>query len=568
MRYAYRVLSREGNLSPIQKKLYIMKLHLPVALLTAVISAVAYGNEQLYTIESSTGKDIDWSKLTGYNAIEIKDSEFDFGTLSKAFEKVSAERSTLSGKFEDGEVQLYADNSSLTISDGLTTTLYSSITNKSTITVSGNAAFKGTSVENSTINVTGNIDFNTDSLEIDEDTYQSVKSSVTSSNLTATGDMSFTLTTMNGGTISVGGTLSLGGSTIVVDSINNGEAVKLSSDPEYISMDGDIDLNEWFGSLGGSSDLGDIIQSGSAHHEPTSLTVNSALKLAADSHFEGYEDSKATLVATAITTDGAVTFDKADVTATEGDITLSGSKVTDSSITAAGDMHIQKDSSVSNSHLEATNIAFYEGATMDGGSIDGSASIAETAQVTIDELYAGSELVNKGQLTVGTADFSNTSVVNAGQMEVTKGLTLQNTALTLHMDGSLNGDTISGNSSAIKLNSLDNLILTTDSISLVTFVVTLDGLTNGTYDLSLDLFTLAVPDSDGESMWQSALAGDKVCIRLVDASNNSVDYRLNNMTVTTGNSVTVTGSLTIPEPTTATLSLLALAALAARRRRK
>ena len=91
---------------------------------------------------------------------------------------------------------------------------------------------------------------------------------------------------------------------------------------------------------------------------------------------------------------------------------------------------------------------------------------------------------------------------------------------------------------------------------------------------SLDLFTLAadsqaltVATADYESAWLGALEG-KVQISLVDAAGNAVSYKLNEMAVQVGSAYTVTGNLNIPEPTTATLSLLALVGLAARRRRK
>ena len=211
--------------------------------------------------------------------------------------------------------------------------------------------------------------------------------------------------------------------------------------------------------------------------------------------------------------------------------------------------------------------------TMNGGNIKAAEfSIAKGAEILADSVTTSAALYNAGQLTVGTADFSNTSVVNAGQMKVTDKLTLDNTALTFHMTDSLADGMISGNEAAIVLSSLD--IVTLNSISSVTFVVTLEDLADGNYNFSLDLFTLAadsqaltVATADYESAWLDALEG-KVQISLVDAAGNSVSYKLNEMNVQVGSAYTVTGNLNIPEPTTATLSLLALVGLAARRRRK
>ncbi|MBR4311085.1 MAG: hypothetical protein IKT79_08650, partial [Akkermansia sp.] len=60
--------------------------------------------ERLLTIENSGGKNVNWDKIEGFNAVEFKGSEIKFGTLSEDFEKVSAEGSWLQGSFEDGEV--------------------------------------------------------------------------------------------------------------------------------------------------------------------------------------------------------------------------------------------------------------------------------------------------------------------------------------------------------------------------------------------------------------------------------------------------------------------------------
>lgn len=138
--------------------------------------------------------------------------------------------------------------------------------------------------------------------------------------------------------------------------------------------------------------------------------------------------------------------------------------------------------------------------------------IENGAKVTADSITTSGVLSNKGELTVGTADFSTTNVENAGQMTETDKLTLENTSLTFHMIDSLADGKISGNEAAIMLSSLD--IVTLTSISSLTFVVTLEALANGTYTFSLDLFTLAadsmaltVTTAEYDAAWQSALEG-------------------------------------------------------------
>ena len=281
------------------------------AKVTGVISgggingATVEGDERLLTIQNSGGLGVSWNQIKDFNAVEINKSQIALGTLSTEFEKVSVDGSHVFGNI-DHEVQFDANNSKVEIYGNLTTTKDSSITNTyEPMTVTGNATFKGTTIENA--------------------------------DLVAGGKMEFDGSSMNGGTISVGSELILNGNTdVVVDSINNGNSVLLTGgSTQNITLDGDIDLNELLGALGRPGTFDDILQSGNASSGVPSLTVNSDLKLAAGSSYKGEVDKAASLTANSITTDGAVTFDKADVTATVGDVSLSaGSKVTDSSITS------------------------------------------------------------------------------------------------------------------------------------------------------------------------------------------------------------------------------------------
>ena len=67
----------------------------------------------------------------------------------------------------------------------------------------------------------------------------------------------------------------------------------------------------------------------------------------------------------------------------------------------------------------------------------------------------------------------------------------------------------------------------------------------------------------------AAFTKDRLTLQATDANGNLVDMIVWDAQMTNVNgTLTISGSASIPEPTTATLSLLALAALAARRRRK
>ena len=118
-----------------------------------------------------------------------------------------------------------------------------------------------------------------------------------------------------------------------------------------------------------------------------------------------------------------------------------------------------------------------------------------------------------------------------------------------------------------------------DSITSVTFVVTVDDLKDGRYEFSLDLFTMnelasraatfSTSEWDAASLAALVDVADVTIILKDSVTGASVGYQTNSLSVNVGsNSVSIGGSLNVPEPTTTTLSLLALVGLAARRRRK
>ena len=112
-----------------------------------------------------------------------------------------------------------------------------------------------------------------------------------------------------------------------------------------------------------------------------------------------------------------------------------------------------------------------------------------------------------------------------------------------------------------------------DAITGVNFVVTVDELVNGEYTFTLDLFKMvdgSLATTFSTADWESAIKAGEVTFTLVDAAGQVLGHGTTTSVevLTDGSTVTLNGRMTIPEPTTATLSLLALVGLAARRRRK
>ena len=192
---------------------------------------------------------------------------------------------------------------------------------------------------------------------------------------------------------------------------------------------------------------------------------------------------------------------------------------------------------------------------VDAGNIENLGSLELKAAA-----LAGATLHNAGSIEVNGAMTLNSATLSfvADSNNVANGgnLTLNSTAITLGTDGSIAGiSTFSGNSS-------------TDMIAGVSFLLHYDGIefidNTNEFEYNLAIFQGA---TEGEyDLLKDAIAQNELTLTL---DNGYQVESINSMNVLFDNGVVyISGTATVPEPTTATLSLLALAALAARRRRQ
>ncbi len=320
------------------------------AKVTGVISgggingATVEGGERLLTIQNSGGLGVTWDQIKDFNAVEIKNSELALGTkesdytLNSEFKSVSVEGSHIFGNIDDDHgVQLNANNSKVEIYGNLTTTAGSTITNTSApMTVGGNASFKGTTMENADLDVTGNVSISDKS-------------------------------TVNGGSMVVGGTLNLTNSNVTVDSLTgaDGAGVKLNIATSF---------------------------------NKTYLTVNNDLVLVEGSEINGGMMNKETVVKADSITGTGVTIHSGDLTATEGNLVLTDSRVDwskdwgngKSTLTAENGNVVISNSTLNGANLVATNGMIALDGVKGSGTLNLSASTngwsTITGATTLDDL--------------------------------------------------------------------------------------------------------------------------------------------------------------------------------------
>ena len=175
------------------------------------------------------------------------------------------------------------------------------------------------------------------------------------------------------------------------------------------------------------------------------------------------------------------------------------------------------------------NVVVNSGEYIEYGNLEGSLTIEQGGQVTLNEdANVGDIVVKGGKLAIAGDATTGSISINGGTIEFDS-----STQLTLVENATIS--IADGVKVVVKMSAEDLVKL------------------NNGEDVSITLFDSAT----------STLEFDNTLITFTDGEQ-SVDKTVTGSA--TGGAVTVTGS--IPEPTTATLSLLALAALAARRRRK
>ncbi len=187
-------------------------------------------------------------------------------------------------------------------------------------------------------------------------------------------------------------------------------------------------------------------------------------------------------------------------------------------------------------------------------------------------VYGTTKLSVETAATAAVADFDSI-VIDAAQKEVVfETVTLSATGTTISVaDGSaltLGSISNGSESSSLSFSGTGVITLTEDAQSYaeehgLNFVVTIDAANTNETEFAL----LTLQKADGQAFTTSDPT--KIGVTFVDVNGNTFDSDVTNIEVdaATGQ-YKVIASVTVPEPTTATLSLLALAGLCARRRRK
>ena len=300
---------------------------------------------------------------------------------------------------------------------------------------------------------------------------------------------------------------------------------------------------------------------------PATLKVNSNVTVTYG-EFEGLSSSNvASLIANEIIINGKVAFTYANVHSLEGNLTISGRRDPDGWIGR---------SSLTNTNLIADkgsiNIGKY--LTMESGSIsatNGDVNIND-ATVTVNGLSAKNVNINgTGVLNIGNElslanDGGELSLADVCRVEV--GEITVGTGAKLGINGAT---LVFHKGSSITL--LEGATLTAFDNVNFEFIVDADSITDDGVAYSFDVFKGMTDDGNLALIegFEDAVAAGEIGITLkgmtaegelidLDASSANVSFKDGTLSVSNAGSV--------PEPTTATLSLLALAALAARRRRR
>ena len=235
------------------------------------------------------------------------------------------------------------------------------------------------------------------------------------------------------------------------------------------------------------------------------------------------------------------------LTAEQGQVTFADTVVTGSGSSASAATGM----TLANASVMLDDVTLFGGET----------TIAADSLLAVTDSFVsfGGEIENMGTLSLNDVALSGGSdLVNGGIIEIDGDLSLDSAKLTFVVNS------LTDNATAITLGSEANIL--GGSVD-VTFVIEGDKVASALYNFQEFSFVLFENASDEDFVnLRDALAGNDVSFTLNNsdwnAYTNGVELKHED-----GN-IVITGSVMVPEPTTATLSLLALAALAARRRRK
>lgn len=283
---------------------------------------------------------------------------------------------------------------------------------------------------------------------------------------------------------------------------------------------------------------------------PATLKVNSNLVLSY-AMAEGLSSSNVvSIIAEDVKSTGKLTFSDVKVQALNGNVSVAGKRYEEDGFIAR--------SSLTNTDLIAENGSVNIGAylTMEGGTITAANDVNITnSTVTVNGLSAQNVNINeKGKLNIEDA-----GRVELGEVAVGAGASLGVNGATLVLN---EGSSITLAEGAT-LTAFDNVslefIMDADSAAEYSFDIFV-GIDNLTDEASLAII---------KEFEQALTAGDiRISLESMTADGALIELDAGSAEVTfTDGTLSIGGTLSVPEPTTATLSLLALAVLAARRRR-
>ena len=204
----------------------------------------------------------------------------------------------------------------------------------------------------------------------------------------------------------------------------------------------------------------------------------------------------------------------------------------------------------------------------------GTVTVTQDGMFSAIDVSNGSTFENQASVTVADVAVSNATLSTTGElgMQVFSSLALENATLAI------NADSFTSDSGAIMMHPGSELTsLDCDAYTIVFGQGTegLDSVLSGAtlgQEFSVSLLA-GFNEDNGDFAKAEALCdafnADMLTLQAVDAKGNVIDLLVNDATLSfNGGAIVLSGTASIPEPTTATLSLLALAALAARRRRR
>ena len=250
----------------------------------------------------------------------------------------------------------------------------------------------------------------------------------------------------------------------------------------------------------------------------------------------------------------------------------------DKSVVKYSDIYAGK-VSFTGKNAEITDVNFYTASV----EVIGTALVnTADSEVAINELIVDAgNIENLGSLELKAAALAGATLHNAGSIEVNGAMTLNSATLSFVADSNnvANGGNLTFNSTAITLGAGGSIVegistfsgnSTTDMIAGVSFLLHYDGIefidNTNEFEYNLAIFQGATEDEYNMLVNANAIEMDELTLTL---DNGYHIESINSMEVLFSDGVVyISGTATVPEPTTATLSLLALAALAARRRRQ